>query len=296
MTCSSRLAKAENSLAPLAAARDGPVRPGVDPLSRRGLQSYILYMKVLAIADIHNNVACVRKLRAQEANAYDAIAVAGDIGTRAAAEIFATLASFKCPIVYVHGNWDRMPDDAKFGAGAHLVHLKAVKVGSLTFAGYSFRGPLPRRYQLSGTAEYGRRCRSLLRAALRKSGTDLQRCVLLAHDRARHLDRDFPNLLLHIYGHVHTFEVLRRGSTTYVNASALDRMLPVARKHGRKALRHVNAGNYAVIPLGRGGKLALECRLLRRNYQEWTVIGRASSNGPTGKQLNPEDAVFADGN
>jgi len=251
-------------------------------------------MKILAISDIHNNLACVRKLRAQEANEYDVIAVAGDIGTRAAGEIFATLASFECPIVYVHGNWDRMPDDAKFGAGAHLVHLEAAKVGSLTFVGYSFHAPLPRWGQLSGTAEYGRRCRALLRAALRKSSTDLQRCVLLAHDRARHLDREFPNLLLHIYGHVHTFEVLRRGTTTYVNAAALDRMLPVARKHDRKRLRHVNAGNYAVINVGGGGKLSVECRLLRRNYQEWTVIGRSTSNGPVGKHLIPEDAVFAD--
>jgi predicted phosphodiesterase len=251
-------------------------------------------MKILAISDIHNNMGCVRKLRAQEANEYDVIAVAGDIGTRAAADIFATLATFACPIVYVHGNWDRMPDDAKFAAGAHLVHVKAVKIGSLTFAGYSFHGPLPRRRQVSGSAEYGRACRALVRAALRKSGADLRRCVLLAHDRARHLDRDFPNLLLHIYGHVHTFEVLRRGTTTYVNASALDRLLPVARKHDRKHQRHVNAGNYAVIDVGTGGKVSVECRLLRRNYQEWTVIGRSISNGPVGKELVPEDAVFAD--
>ncbi len=88
-------------------------------------------MKILAIADIHNNVACVRKLRAQEANDYDAIAIAGDIGTHAAAEIFATLGTFKCPIVYVHGNWDRMPEDAKFGTRAHLVHLQVVKVAGL---------------------------------------------------------------------------------------------------------------------------------------------------------------------
>jgi hypothetical protein len=33
---------------------------------------------------------------------------------------------------------------------------------------------------------------------------------------------------------------------------------------------------------------------LRRNYQEWTVIGRSISNGPVGKELVPEDAVFAD--
>jgi predicted phosphodiesterase len=251
-------------------------------------------MKILAISDIHNNVACVRKLRAQEANEYDVIAIAGDVGTRAAPEIFATLATFECPIVYVHGNWDRMPDDVTLGARARLVHLKAVKVGSLTFAGYSFRAALPGRRKVSSAAEYGHRCRALVRAALRRSGTDLRRCVLLAHDRARHLDRDFPNLLLHIYGHVHTFDVLRRGATTYVNASALDRMLPVARKHDRKHLRHVNAGNYAVINVGRGGKVSVECRLLRRNYQEWTVIGRSTSNGPVGKHLIPEDAVFAD--
>ena len=215
--------------------------PGVTGFANA--RSRVLQMKILAISDIHNNVACVRKLRAQEANEYDVIAIAGDIGTRAAAEIFATLATFECPIVYVHGNWDRMPHDATFGAGTHLVHLQAVKVGSLTFAGYSFRAPLPRGREVSGAAEYGRRCRALVRAALRKSGADLQRCVLLTHDHARHLDRDFPNLLLHIYGHVHTFEVLRRGATTYVNASGLDRMLPVVGKHDRKRLCHVNAGS-----------------------------------------------------
>src|SRR5262249_42534979 len=79
------------------------------PARKSGLQSRALHMKILGISDIHNNLACVRKLRAQETNEYDVIAVAGDIGTRAAGEIFATLASFECPIVYVHGNWDRMP-------------------------------------------------------------------------------------------------------------------------------------------------------------------------------------------
>jgi hypothetical protein len=122
-------------------------------------------MKILAISDIHNNIACVRKLRAQEANEYDVIVIAGDIGSHAAADIFATLATFECPIVYVHGNWDRMAEDAKVWAGVQLVHLKAVKVGSLTFAGYSFRAPLPRQRRVSGTAEYTRRCRALLRAA-----------------------------------------------------------------------------------------------------------------------------------
>jgi hypothetical protein len=40
--------------------------------------------------------------------------------------------------------------------------------------------------------------------------------------------------------------------------------------------------------------VSVECRLLRRNYREWTIIGRSTSNGPVGKHLIPEDAVFAD--
>src|SRR4029453_373643 len=86
----------------------------------------------------------------------------------------------------------------------------------------------------------------------------------------------------------------QRGATTYVNASALDRMLPVAGRRSSKHLRYVNAGNYAVIDVGRSGKVSVECRLLRRNYQEWGVVGPPTSNGPLGKELIPEDAVFAD--
>jgi predicted phosphodiesterase len=252
-------------------------------------------MKILAISDIHNNVACVRKLRAQESNDYDVIAIAGDIGTHGAAEVFETLGTFKCPVVYVHGNWDRMPGDAKFGARTHLIHLNVVKVGGLAFTGYSFRDPLPPKLgQAAGRTEYALKCRSLLCAAIRKSGVDLRRCVFMAHDRARHLDRDFPALLLHIYGHVHTFDVRQRGATTYVNTSALDRILPVVSKRDRKRFRYVNAGNYVVIDIGRNGKVSVDCRLLRRNYQEWNVIGPSTSNGPMGRELISEDAVFGD--
>jgi predicted phosphodiesterase len=257
---------------------------------------YMLTMKILAISDIHNNVACVRKLRAQESNNYDVIAIPGDIGTYRAAEIFQTLRTFKCPIVYVHGNWDRMPEDAEFGARTHLIHLKVVKIGRLAFAGYSFNGPLPKPLdRAAGYAVYTRRCRSLVSAAIRKSGVDLRRCVLMTYDRATHLDREFPNLLLHIYGHIHTFEVLQRGGTTYVNTSALDRILPVALKRDTKRLHYANAGNYAVIEVDKNFKTSVECRLLRRNYEEWSVMGRRSTwNGPMGGDLIPEDAAFGD--
>jgi Icc-related predicted phosphoesterase len=267
-----------------------------EPGYRFAHPGYVPTMKILAISDIHNNVACVRKLRAQETNDYAVIAIPGDIGSDRAAEIFGTLRTFKCPIVYVHGNWDRMSEDAKFGARTHLVHLKVVKVGRLAFAGYSFSGPLPKPLDRAASyAEYTRRCRSLLSAAIRKSGVDLRRCVLMTHDRATHLDREFPNLLLHIYGHIHTFDVLQRAGTTYVNTSALDRILPVALKRDMKRLRYVNAGNYAVIEVDKNGKISVECRILRRNYEEWSVMGRHSMwNGPMGGDLFPGDAVFGD--
>ena len=69
----------------------------------------------------------------------------------------------------------------------------------------------------------------------------------MAHDRATHLDREFPGLLLHLYGHIHTFDVRERAGTTYVNTSALDRILAVTSKRDRRRVRYVNAGNYAVI-------------------------------------------------
>jgi hypothetical protein len=47
-----------------------------------------------------------------------------------------------------------------------------------------------------------------------------------------------------------------------------------------------------VINVGRNGKLAVDCRLLRRNYQGWSVVGPPTSSGPLGKDLIPEDAVF----
>jgi predicted phosphodiesterase len=171
-------------------------------------------MRILAISDMHNNVTCVRKLRAQESNDYDVIAIPGDIGSHRAAEIFETLKTFECPIVCIRGNWDHMPEDARFGQQVHFAHLKIVKVGKLAFTGYSFSGSLPNSLGTTANdADYGRKCRALLAAAIRDAGVDLRRCVLMAHDRAAHLDREFPNLLLHLYGHVHTFEVRKRAGT-----------------------------------------------------------------------------------
>jgi predicted phosphodiesterase len=248
---------------------------------------------ILSFSDIHNNVACVRKLRAQETNGYDVIAVAGDIGTHRAAEIFEILRSFRCPVVYVHGNWDRMPVYADFGDDIHLVHLRVVKIGRLSFTGYSFYDPEP----ISGVGargEYARRCRDGVAKAIREAGVEPRRCVLMAHDRATLLDRELPGLLLHLYGHIHRFDVSQRAATTYVNVSALDRLLPVRRKPRGGQLSYVNAGNYAVIEVRENGSLTIECRLLARNYGGWEVVPHAARKRPPAGELIPEDHIFGD--
>jgi len=95
-------------------------------------------MKVLAFSDIHHNLVAVRKLRAFQSNSFDAIIVAGDIGNEAAVEFFKILSSFKCPILYVFGNWDHSLSYRKnFGQNTHLVHLNVIRIGNLNFTGFS---------------------------------------------------------------------------------------------------------------------------------------------------------------
>lgn len=61
-------------------------------------------MRFLVLSDIHNNLVAIQKIRAQESNSYDAVVVAGDIGSDSAHQIFEILATFSCPVLYVDGN------------------------------------------------------------------------------------------------------------------------------------------------------------------------------------------------
>ncbi len=95
-------------------------------------------MRLLAFSDIHNNLVAVRKLRAQEENSFDAIVVAGDIGNASAAGCFEILATFKCPIVYVYGNWDHeLGYKSAFGQSCHLIQSNVVTIGNISFTGFS---------------------------------------------------------------------------------------------------------------------------------------------------------------
>lgn len=95
-------------------------------------------MRFLLLSDIHGNVAAVDKLRREEANRFDAVIVAGDIGSARAAAILGVLVSFDCPVLYVYGNWDlTLRYDADFGPACHHLHLAPFRCGALSFAGFS---------------------------------------------------------------------------------------------------------------------------------------------------------------
>jgi hypothetical protein len=93
---------------------------------------------MLAVSDIHNNLSCVKKLRAHEPNRFDAVVVAGDMGSDTARECLQVLSTFGCPVVYVYGNWDyRLDYAATFSPSAKLLHIEPIEVGRIVFAGFS---------------------------------------------------------------------------------------------------------------------------------------------------------------
>jgi predicted phosphodiesterase len=95
-------------------------------------------MRLLAFSDIHHNLVAVRKLRASEKNSFDAIVVAGDIGSESAADFFEILATFKCPVMYVYGNWDtKLGYKTSFGPDCHLIHSNVITIGNIGFTGFS---------------------------------------------------------------------------------------------------------------------------------------------------------------
>ena len=95
-------------------------------------------MRLLAFSDIHHNLVAVRKLRALEKNSFDAIIVAGDIGSKSAVDFFKIIATFKCPVMYVYGNWDHELGYKKsFGTHCHLIHANVITIGNISFTGFS---------------------------------------------------------------------------------------------------------------------------------------------------------------
>jgi len=237
-------------------------------------------MRFLAFSDVHNNLACVRKMRAQERNIFDAILFGGDIGRKIPEPFFEILATFECPVYYVHGNWDiDLPLDAKYHPRATILHRSFVTLNGITFAGFSDKPDGPARRQFAGT--------------MRKSGVDFARTILLCHYELRGVEKDFPGLALHLYGHTHVAERRAVKATQYVNLGVLDRQISARPEHKpvwvKEDCRNFIAGNYAIIEAREGG-FDVRYLDLPQDFTGWIPIERSFR----GIEWIPEDATWSD--
>jgi hypothetical protein len=266
-------------------------------------------MKLLAFSDIHHNLVAVRKLRALEKNSFDAIIVAGDIGSESAADFFKILATFKCPVMYVYGNWDNKLDyKTSFGHHCHLIHSNVITIGNISFTGFSGcpthwgKNPIVRNgtkpaYRIRRTKAYQKYAlqlqsagnealklnRESIRKAVKKAEIDPRRCVIITHQRLTRLSEELPGALLHLFGHLHTFSEHTFKTTKYVNVAALDRPVSVRprskEKWGKGDCRNLNAGNYTTIEIDSSQALKIRCVNLPHEYLNWIPLEDRRYNG-----------------
>lgn len=247
-------------------------------------------MRLLAVSDIHDNIDAVRRLRDRERNDFDAIAVAGDIGSKAAPTILGLLASFACPVLYVFGNWDsKLPYDTSFGPNCHHLHLRSVECGGWAFAGFSGLpahwglNPIAaamaqepsRRRRISdrvakrrGAREIQRRNREALADVIATSRTGPKRTIVVTHERQYRVHEDLPDVPLFLFGHRHGFESATFRGAQFVNVSVLDDALPPR--------DNVSLGTYTILELTSDGIAARPVSL------------RGRRRAPTGQNNPPK--------
>lgn len=237
-------------------------------------------MRFLAFSDVHNNLACVRKMRAQEQNTFDAILFGGDIGRKIPETFFEILASFGCPVFYVYGNWDiDLALDAKYHPRAQILHRSSVTLGGVTFAGFSDKPDGSARRHFAGS--------------LKKSGADFSRTILMCHYELRGIEKDFPGLALHLYGHTHVMEQFERKGTKYVNLGVLDRQISARPKDKpvwvKEDCRNYIAGNYAIVQ-STGAGFDVRYVGLPHDFPDWTPVDRSFR----GIEWIPEEKQWSD--
>jgi predicted phosphodiesterase len=249
-------------------------------------------MRLLAFSDIHNNLVAVRKLRASEKNSYDAIIVAGDIGNEGAVDFFKILATFRCPVMYVYGNWDKeLGYNTAFGDACHLIQSNVITIGNISFTGFSGcptnwgKNPFYKNHARQGQPDERRVLqlnRESIGNALRKGKIDPRKCVVITHERLRRLSEEVPGALLHLFGHLHTFSDQIFRTTRYVNVAALDRPVsarPRAKEKWEKEdCRNFNAGNYITIEIGPQA-MKVRCVELAHEYPNWIPLHDRRYNG-----------------
>ncbi|OWK24751.1 hypothetical protein AJ87_18660 [Rhizobium yanglingense] len=244
--------------------------------------------RLLACSDIHNNIKAVRQLRAREGNDYDAVIVAGDLGSESTSEIFTLFQSFECPVLYVFGNWDhRLEHDRNFGERCHHLHLSPARIGGLSIIGESIDG-IDREWEAFrsqiGDVEpadvpavqnaFRRRQREKLGAIVEAEGPE--HTVVVSHYRITKTQSLLSGVPLFLFGHIHRFEDRMFRGQRFVNVSALDNKVMVAPRTLQRTTRDddrlVNDGSYVVITHDEDTGFAIEPRRFDPDFSNWTRI------------------------
>ncbi|CAK07649.1 MULTISPECIES: metallophosphoesterase family protein [Rhizobium] len=239
--------------------------------------------RFLACSDIHNDVIAVRQLRAREANDYDAVIVAGDIGSERPDEVFDILRSFECPVLYVFGNWDRrLERNRNFGADCHRLHLTPFSIGGLSLVGESIDGIDPdwEASLAAAAADRALACQAHLaeeRAKLRTiiAAQAPERTIVVSHYRLTKTKTFLPGVPLFLFGHIHRFEDVTYRGQRFVNVSALDKKVMVSRKGERVkpgGYRYLNDGSYVVISHSEHAGFTVEPRRFDPDFSGWERI------------------------
>lgn len=232
-------------------------------------------IRLLCLSDIHDNTRAVELLCAAEEARHDAVVVAGDMGSATATETLGRLVDrFRCPVLYVLGNWDARLPYGDLVPGAHHLHGAPVRLRGMAIAGFSGcaanwgRNPIAAAVR----AEFGvapgdarRVPDAARRAALREADrrivaanvamvAESAPAVVVAHERVFRLRERVPAARLHLFGHVHGFRHTSKGALDNVNVSSLDWPRPGPEQPER--------AGYAVIEVAGDGTLAAEARRL----------------------------------
>jgi hypothetical protein len=145
----------------------------------------------------------------------------------------------------------------------------------------AYRNYLSQRQQAS--SEILKRNRESIASAVKMAGVDPRRCVVVAHQRVARLNDDIPQVLLHVFGHLHTFSDRTFKTTRYVDVAALDRPVSARprskRRWNQEDCRNFNAGNYAIIEINSSQAIKISRVDLPHDYPDWIPLQDHRYNG-----------------
>lgn len=256
-------------------------------------------MQLLACSDIHNNIQAVQTLRAQEQNCFDAILIAGDIGSESAANILDIFDSYQCPVFFVYGNWDNQLEYFSLDKPQrHQVHLNLFEVNRFYITGFSgcptSWGKNPEAQQLlsqndiqfsallnnvgrvkAGISPDQKNAYHLARKAIEKQILQLTRkklseilaeipdknksTLILTHERLTKLD-EIGRPFMHIHGHLHTDSYSVYKGPHIFNVACLDSGIPPFQA-ARQPIVPKTCG-YSIITIGNDRTVMLERKTL----------------------------------